>query len=866
MKKLVSLAVAVLIGIGTISANPVGLNTAKSLGQQFVMANFERNSKEDLSLVYTVTSDRGQACVYVFNVGNSGFVLVAASDNVRPILGYSENGTFDASNPQNGAMYMLETYKNSISYALETNLVATPDIVGEWESLKNCGKLNSRKAKKVGPLVETRWNQDYPYNLYAPQVVGGAPAYAGGGRCYAGCVATAMGQLMRYWNHPITGTGSHSYYCIGYEPTNYDYGTQSANFGATTYQWDLMPLTLDGATQEQCEAVSLLLRHCGVAVDMKYDFDGSGSNSERVPPAMSSYFDYGHCVRHERYMYSLAQWINLLKAEFDLGHPVYYSGAQGTNGHAFVCDGYDENDFMHFNFGWGGVDDDYYAVDAIDYSSGAATITNFVPNYVYQNTLQAPTNVSATRTSDVAQEATISWTNPSKNVGNQTISAIDQIVVTRDDVIIYSVDNPTPGAAMSFVDSNVPGYTVYEYAVYAIKDGTRGLTAKTTESFGPKCNWKIVATATNMSGWKSAYLVAYDAAGREVDRFTMTNSNPVTYNMGLVPGKVSFAWITGTTNVNLSFKIKDPSGAIVYEFTGVSNDVPAGVLYEGSFGCDGATPPTAVPPEIFASSENGFVTLTWEGGDAKDLYGYNVYRDGLLCALAHGNTFVDELAELGGHCYQICYLSDGGESPMSNEVCANAGEGCEPGRELWCDTYTNSQGVTRPWVKWSLPENADGLQAFYFYRKEGADGTYSLLKKLNRNTVAYKEASTLHDGSDYYYMVRAYYKEIDCLAAPIKAIEGNVYCVMYHYDDINAVGESTIGMKLYPNPAKDSFTVEADNLQSVTVYNTIGQMVYRKACEGNSTVIDLADVDDGLYMVKVVTANGESVRKLSIVK
>ena len=153
MKKLLSLVIAVILGIGAMYANPVDVTTAKSLGQMFVQANFEKTMRADLQLYYTVTSDNGEPCVYVFNIGNEGFVMVAASDNVRPILAYSENGPFDASNPYNGAMFMLETYKNSISYAIEKNINPTPEIAGQWESLRNCGKLSNSRQGTVGPLV-----------------------------------------------------------------------------------------------------------------------------------------------------------------------------------------------------------------------------------------------------------------------------------------------------------------------------------------------------------------------------------------------------------------------------------------------------------------------------------------------------------------------------------------------------------------------------------------------------------------------------------------------------------------------------------------------------------------------------------------
>lgn len=851
------LAVAVIIGLGTAFANPVDVNTAKLLGQMFVQANFEQTRNADLQLYYTVSSDNGTPCAYVFNLGNEGFVIVAASDNVRPILGYSKNGPFDATNPYNGAMFMLETYKNSITHAIEKNIAATPDIVGEWTSLRNCGKLNNKKGKTVGPLVWTKWNQNSPYNLYAPPTQGGHQG--AGGRCYAGCVATAMGQVMKYWDHPITGEGEHGYNCIGYGPTYYNYGYQYANFGETTYQWDLMPRSLNNATQEQIEAVATLLYHCGVATDMTFDWDGSGTYSDIVPGVMAAYFDYDHCEKKNRNSYSLANWISMLKAEFDLGRPVYYSGQSSSGGHAFVCDGYDENDLMHFNFGWSGSDDDYYAVDAIDYSSQAAAIFNYVPTYVYDNTVQAPTNVNAVKTSDLAQEATITWTNPTKTMTNQNISSLDQMVVARDGKVIYTVDNPTPGAAMSFVDSEVPCYSTFEYKVYAVYNGVNGAAGSATESFGPTCEWKIIGTTTNMAGWKNAYIIAYDAAGNEIDRFTMTSSNPTTYNINMTIGKVSFAWKAGTDNVAVTIKIKDSTGTIVYQYEGNSNDVPEGVLYEGNNGC-GNPAPVMEMPEVFAVTEGDNIHLFWEG--SKDTYGINVYRDSLLCALVHGNEYIDEAPVIGGHCYQICYLTEGGESQLSNEVCGTAGEGCEPAQNEWY--YTQANG--KPVITWELPENAEGLSGFFIFRKVNEDGTYERVKILGPNKTEYKETKALEEGNWYFYRVVAYYEDIDCYSAPAKAMYGNEYFVKILFSPEGVDENAVSNVSLYPNPTNDSFTIEAENIQNVMVFNTIGQLVHNQACEGNSVVVNMSGVDAGIYMVKVVTANGESIQKVSVIR
>lgn len=858
MKKLLLLTVAVVLGMGAMFANPVDVNAAKSLGQKFVQANFEKTMRADLELYYTVTSDNGEPCVYVFNIGNEGFVMVAASDNVRPILAYSENGPFDASNPYNGAMFMLETYKNSISYAIEENIAATPDIAGMWKSLENCGKLSDKRGGRVGPLVQTKWNQNSPYNLYAPATQGG---HAGaGGRCYAGCVATAMSQVMKYWDYPEHGEGSHGYNCVGYAPTYYNYGYQYANFGETTYHWNLMPRSLNNATDEQIDAVATLMYHCGVSVDMTFDWDGSGTYSDLVPPAMASYFDYDYCQKKSRNSYSLVNWISMLKAEFDLGRPVYYSGQSSSGGHAFVADGYNEDDFISFNFGWSGSDDNWYQVDAIDYSSSAAAIFNYVPTPVYNNTIQAPTNASITKTSDVAQEATIAWTNPSKTMNNQNLTSIDQIVITRDGNVIYTANNPTPGASMTYVDNTVPCYSTFEYKIFAVKEGVNGAPAVLSESFGPTCQWKIFATSGDMQGWKSGYIIAYDGAGREIDRFTMTNGNNTTYNMDVTIGKVSFAWKAGSASVNLTFKIKDASGNVVYEYNGASGSIPAGVFWTGNNGC-GNEAPALTTGELFASTNGDNIVLTWTGS-AKPNYGVNIYRDGLLFELAHENQFVDEAPTLGGHCYQICVLGEGGESVMSNEACATVGDGCNPARNLWFELQANG----KPTITWATPNPSTGLSGYYIYRKVNDDGEYEQIKLVGANKTEYKENKTMENGNWYFYKVVAYYKDIDCFSAPAKALYGNEFFVKVYFGPAGVDENEAQSVAVYPNPANDVLTVKAENLTNVTVYNTIGQKVFEQNLNGNETTINTNDFEQGIYMVRIVANGKEITTKVSVVR
>lgn len=337
--------------------------TARQTAQAFAEANLAIKGE-----VLTLVSADGN---YVFNVGDKGFVIVAGNTALPPILGYSVQHNFpDLGEAPDNFVAWIDHYKGMAEYAISNNLKPEPAVQRQWNDAF-VGYFATRNATTVSPLITTHWNQDCYYNEYCPATSGGG-WWGGGGPCghtYAGCVACAMAQVMKYWNHPLTGFGSHSY-------THSTYGEQSANFAATTYQWNSMPEQI----YSHNDAVATLMYHCGVSVDMNYGASGSGAQSKDVEKALRSYFGYCGAKYREKNKYENDVWISMLKSELDLSHPIYYSGSNGDSGHAFVCDGYDDNDLFHFNFGWSGSSDDYYSVyDVNGFNSSQAAVMNIVP-------------------------------------------------------------------------------------------------------------------------------------------------------------------------------------------------------------------------------------------------------------------------------------------------------------------------------------------------------------------------------------------------------------------------------------------------------------------------------------------------------
>lgn len=291
---------------------------------------------------------------YICEMLPQGFVVVSAIDNVLPVLAYSfESNYAEESELSNGFNIWMDHYRQQIAYANSNNTIPSEHTTLEWKRLlsnKFVLKKDFKDQQSVDPLLASKWNQGNPYNNWCP------PDPAGpGNRCYAGCVATAMGQLLYYYRFPQQGQGSYSY-------THPDYGTISADFGETTYHWDGMP----SAISRENDPIGELLFQQGVSVDMDYGPDGSGMWNHKAAYSLKTYFRYGPETQYYFRDSVSIDWDSLLVTNLDQRKPLYYAGWEGvqsTNGHAFVCDGYQTGNYYHFNWGWGGSQDGYFYTD-----------------------------------------------------------------------------------------------------------------------------------------------------------------------------------------------------------------------------------------------------------------------------------------------------------------------------------------------------------------------------------------------------------------------------------------------------------------------------------------------------------------------
>ena len=401
--KRITLSIIVLLFLGVNSiASPVSPDVTRRAAANFWNSHRPVDVKAVDAAQLQLTSVSSLPMLHIWTVAEQGFVIMSASDAAIPVLAYSFNSAVTRE-PNPEVMFWLRQYNEQISVAENAGL-HNADAQAQWQGLLNNPVPPMPVSLVVVPrLMTTTWDQGEPYNSLCPY---DSVLHS---RSVVGCVATAMAQIMRYWRHPSTGTGYHSYEHQGYGHDG-DYGMLEANFGRTTYMWDLMPnfLSQYTANPRHVNAVATISYHCGVAVDMMYGPSSTGGSAAYsscgywaescAESAFRDYFKYNPDLyylqrntvvwrdsmaydsasasyvnvhyRADSAMISDSAWCALIDANLAQNAPMYYSGSDTSGGHAFVLDGSDENGRYHFNWGWGGYYDGYYSINNVAPGSG----------------------------------------------------------------------------------------------------------------------------------------------------------------------------------------------------------------------------------------------------------------------------------------------------------------------------------------------------------------------------------------------------------------------------------------------------------------------------------------------------------------
>ena len=719
MKKLyLTLCLAVLT-LGSLVAGPVDQQKAQRIGAKFLSTTTlaQRNADIQLNCVAAATDiTRGAIDYYVFNVKNGeGFIIVSGDDCAKPILAYSTTGTYDPQDVSEGFAFTLKGFQEEIQYMREHNIAATPDIVAEWKRVSETGSLNrgGQTRAVVDVLCQTLWNQNFPWNSECPEDPEG-----NGGHVYAGCVATAMGQVMKFWDWPAQGTGSHTYNPSGY-------AQQTANFGETEYHFELMPNVLDSTnTEEEYFHTAQLLHHCGIAVDMQYSGNGSGAYSNDVPDALRNYFRYtcdDHITNYGDWWpgmgYTNEEWAQMLKdGGLDEGLPLYYSGQDdsGAGGHAYVVDGYDENDYFHYNWGWSGRDNAWCPIGAANttrynFNTLVGFTGHIVPaNDTYYSRPDSVSNMAVLENADF-NGVRLSWTNPTTDLNGNALTNITSVTIRRNFEVIAELTEAEVGADMEYDDNGLePG--LYEYAIFVTNEAGISRTTYRTILVGEKCNIVFQLHDSAGNGWKGAAISIADENFNRLAIVTMDEGSDLTVDLPMLRGNLNLIWNHGwyhsypehDTDGECSFTILDYDGNELY----TSAELEDGVFMTYENNCEQA--PLACYPAQDLEGEYQWhndaefgVYLTWsKPAITTYLNHFNIYR---IAAITKDAELIAEVPYTGAATYEYFDASNEQGDYEYNITCVFV-----KGQE---DCESEMVGIGGLIVT-NIDENTDDIQVF----------------------------------------------------------------------------------------------------------------------------------------------------------
>lgn len=327
---------------------------------QEIAENYFRYYIRDNAVVDEVIAKHHKKNVstYVVTFQRGGYVIVSGNDATIPILSYSPDGTYNSENLPPAYEWWMSTYDEQVE-VVHLKKASNKKTIGKWDSISNKKFRPRKRAAFDPPLITTHWGQSRNND---PLDSSRCPGYnelvakdntdCHCGKNKAGCVAVAMAQVMKYWQHPNTSR-------IEDQP----------------YDWCNMPPELLSTSLNfvvERTAIAELMRDCGNAADMNYKDDCSSiSTPGKTLDALTSTFNYSNSANIKwKTWHSDATWREFLKHELDNERPIIYGGGSIENGgHTFICDAYGDRgdvNFFHFNFGWNGGYDDYFHIGSIN--------------------------------------------------------------------------------------------------------------------------------------------------------------------------------------------------------------------------------------------------------------------------------------------------------------------------------------------------------------------------------------------------------------------------------------------------------------------------------------------------------------------
>ena len=787
MKRIVAFFAIVLVLAGGLKAASVSPETAGIVARNFMD---RQGFKGQLTMVDCMLPE-----MFLFAGADGGFVLVAGDDCVRPILGYSLTASVCTPLPENMTDWLLG-YSDEIVMLRKNGVVASEQVRAEWTStLENTPDMPVYSVV-VQPMLTTIWKQGSPYNTFCPHDSLNRATKAG-------CVAIAMAQVMKYWNHPVQGVGSYSY-------SNANNGTVSANFGATTYDWANMPNSLTAASSTvNINAVAQLVFHVGVSVKMKYGYSSSGAtttssnnlNTVTGERALRTYFKYDkalHSVRREAVGDSV--WMALLDNELAFHRPVIVSGRDSSGGHAFVCDGRDNAGYYHINWGWGGYCDAYYQIGALNPAPGGDG-ANATSHYNQDNRIII--GIQPDTVSPGTYTLTAQPDNPSHGsvTGGGSYAYGDTVVLTALSDIHYRFSRWSDGMCYNPRDMIMSG----DRTLYAIYDSVQGDT------------------------------IGYDN-GVYVNAWGYSTARPFYWGIKLDPFMlVGHGYLEA---VQAYFK------AGTYRL----------MVYGGS------TPSVTTLADTlsFTTASEGWYTVPLARALAVDatkplwlvLYNDNITYPacaGVYCGHQQAAYGCSDGASWSVSTSKRTFLIRGifnnqPPLPVYDTLVVDACDSCQ-----WQDSTFYNSGIYER--RYETAQGADSVKVLVLTIHNSFSRTYDIVTDT---------AYTWVDGNSY--SISGVYT-IDTVT--VHGCDSVLTLVLTVTNpQVGILAPADCCMLLYPNPTSGMLTIQADCVEAVDVYDVTGSCVLGVKA---ASWIDLSHLSNGHYMVRVRFTDGSS-HAVSIIK
>lgn len=843
MKNYLPLALVLCGAAGTTLAGPVGSQEALEIAKQFYLSKLGASgqAKAPADIDFTIAFDSndgatadgvrkakavtGDPTYYVVNAGASGYVVVSGDDEALPVLGYTLDGTIDAGNLPVNLRDWLDFYDNEINAlradTREQGLAVNP-VTSPTDQYKTV----------IYPLLgDIKWNQDGPYN-------GQCPEY-NNARTVTGCLATAIGQVLRYYRYPTTATGSVNYTTeelglqvrVNYDGVTYDYDKMLPNYGVTP-----------GTAEERAE-VAKFLYHIGALAKMNYmpaSMGGSGANNYDLIDGLIEHFGYSNRMNLiNRFNTSTEDWHAAIQQELAAGRPVFHTGS-GDGGHAFVCDGYDGAGMYHFNWGWGGTSDGYFVL-----SSLVPTTQGIGGNTMGFDYMQSIiTNLQPASAGDIDARTELALFDLEG----------DGLTPSKTDAAL----GETISLSFSVMTSGPFTFTGFVGAIVLDDNGN------VVEELG----------RTMLSGLRGGYYR---------DNLSLRSSFPSTL-------------ADGTYRLTLGYKetkFQDDEWHVMHSWYAATPDqlvanVSGGRVTLSELGNADITATQVTVPERLVQNRNAQFTITF-GNEGYSYYSWL----GVLIRAKEGAIQQSNLSK-------VQYINNGDENTVtvSGRITLTPGTYLvypmyDSNNDINHPQYTTVPGVEPVEVEvtaatgnpsFTLMPFDDGTTVINTKSGMGYNSVFNIRVKNDGGYFAGEfrvRPTTATSSAAYGYAEIGEGETVDIQVSGEMMLAAGQYTAQVAYNNGNGFipigGNYTLnvdaftsidetagegGLRLYPNPADDQVTVEGNGIDMVQLYDTTGALVLVQDGGSDTVTLNVGDLPAGLYFARVLSQDNATVMRV----